>query len=399
MAVSARQQKGCKTWEYRFTGAKIDGKRKTYSKSGFRTKKEALDAGTKAYAEYNSTGFCFKPSEISVSDFLDKWFDLYCKVNLAKTTQASYRKYIKLYIKPALGEYKLKAITPSNLQQLINDLFNSGMSRNTLTCVKGILTKSFTYAVEPLKLIQQSPAVYVKLPLTSAKPKKPQALRPHAYLTKEQIDKIFTRFPLGSTAYLPLLLGYKCGMRLGEAFAVTWGDIDLDNRTIDVNKQLQYSNAKKVWYLTDPKYKSCRVIDIDGDLADTLRAIKTMQDDNRLKYGELYTTLFEQEYTRDIGTSGNRVADFINVRENGEFIQPRIMQHTSTVIQHELGIAEFTFHSLRHTHATILLENHCDIKYVQKRLGHKNIEVTLNIYQHLTQSIRDENKQKLDEIF
>lgn len=399
MAVSARQQAGCKTWEYRFTGAKVDGKRKTYSKSGFRTKKEALAAGAKAYAEYNSTGLHYKPSEISVADFLDEWYNLYCKVNLAETTQANYHKYIKLYIKPILGDYKLRTITPNILQKLVNDLFNSGMSRNTLTCVKGIITKSFTYAVEPLNYIQQSPAVYVKLPLTSAKPDTPQALRPHAYLPKEQIEKILQRFPFCTTAYLPLLLGYKCGLRLGEAFAVTWSDVDLDDRTISVNKQLQYSNAKKIWYLTDPKYKSCRTIDIDNNLADTLRTIKAQQEDNKLKYGELYTTLYEQEHTRDISTSGDKVADFVNVRENGEFIQPRIMQHTSTVIQDELGIAEFTFHSLRHTHASILLENHCDVKYVQKRLGHKNIEVTLNIYQHLTQNITDENKQKLDDIF
>lgn len=140
--ATARQQKNCKNWEYRFEGAPIDGKRKFYSKGGFKTKKLALEAGAQAYAEYNNSGNHFKPSEISFSDFLDEWFNLYCKVNLAATTQANYAKYIRLYIKPALGEYKLRAITASALQKLINDLFNSGMSRNTLTSVKGILTIS-----------------------------------------------------------------------------------------------------------------------------------------------------------------------------------------------------------------------------------------------------------------
>lgn len=393
--VTARQQKNSKNWEYRFEGAKVDGKRKFYSKSGFKTKKLALEEGAKAYAEYNNSGSHFTPSELSFNDYLDEWNNLYCKVNLA----ATYAKYIRLYIKPVLGEYKLRAISASAIQKLINDLFNRGLSRNTLTSIKGILTKSLTYAVEPLRYIQQSPAVYVKLPLTSAKPETPQASHPHSLLSKEQIVQILGRFPLGTTAYLPLLLGYKCGLRLGEAFALTWNDIDLNNRTLDVNKQLQWSATKGMWYFTEPKYKSFRLIDVDSDLVDVLQSVKALQEDNKLKYGELYTTLFEQGHTRDISTSGDIVADFINVRENGEFIQPRIMQHTSTVIQNELGIAEFTFHSLRHTHASILLENRCDIKYVQERLGHKNIEVTLNIYQHLSDKMKAYNKQLLDDIF
>ena len=397
--VTARQQKNCKNWEYRFEGAPIDGKRKFYSKGGFKTKKLALEAGAQAYAEYNNSGNHFKPSEISFSDFLDEWFNLYCKVNLAATTQANYAKYIRLYIKPALGEYKLRAITASALQKLINDLFNSGMSRNTLTSVKGILTKSLTYAVEPLRYIQQSPAVYVKLPLPSAKPDNPQTSHPHSLLTKQQIVQIFERFPQGTTAYIPLLFGYKCGLRLGEAFAVTWQDIDFENATLNVNKQLQWSADKGVWYFAPPKYNSKRVIDIDTALVDVLKKTKEIQIENKSNYGEYYVTLYEKEHSREISSSGDKEVDFINVRDNGEFIQPRIMQHTSTVIQDELGITEFTFHSLRHTHASILLENRCDIKYVQERLGHKNIEVTLNIYQHLSEQMKAQNKKLLDRIF
>lgn len=62
-------------WEYRFEAAKIDGKRKHISKAGFKTKKEAEVAGTKALAEYNNAGLTFEPSEMSYSDYLDYWFD------------------------------------------------------------------------------------------------------------------------------------------------------------------------------------------------------------------------------------------------------------------------------------------------------------------------------------
>ena len=69
-------------WEYRFEAARIDGKRKQISKGGFKTKKEALEAGTKALASYNNSGLKFEPTDISVSDYLDYWFDTYCKTEL-----------------------------------------------------------------------------------------------------------------------------------------------------------------------------------------------------------------------------------------------------------------------------------------------------------------------------
>lgn len=66
-------------WEYRFEAAKIDGKRKHISKAGFKTKKEAEVAGTKALAEYNNAGLTFELSEMSYSDYLDYWFDNYVR--------------------------------------------------------------------------------------------------------------------------------------------------------------------------------------------------------------------------------------------------------------------------------------------------------------------------------
>lgn len=74
------------------------------------------------------------------------------------------------------------------------------------------------------------------------------------------------------------------------------------------------------------------------------------------------------------------------VRENGEYIAPRTMQHTSSVIHHKMNFPEFDFHSLRHTHATMLQENGADMVYIQRRLGHVNLSTT-NIYtDHLTVS-------------
>ena len=93
--------------------------------------------------------------------------------------------------------------------------------------LKGILTGSLSYAVQPLKYIPFSPAEYIDIPSTRATPKVKTRSAPHVYLSAEQMGKLFQRFPEGSSSYLPLLIGYKCGLHIAEAFALEWKDIDL----------------------------------------------------------------------------------------------------------------------------------------------------------------------------
>ena len=113
-------------------------------------------------------------------------------------------------------------------------------------------------------------------------------------------------------------------------------------------------------------------------------------------YADEYSLIYYDEELGINESTGN-VIDFINVYENGGFIQPRTIQHTSQVI-HKFYPA-FTFHSLRHTHCTRLLEAGLPIKYVQERLGHKNISVTMDIYNHLTQNQAELSKRALEDVF
>ena len=103
-------------WEYRFEAARVDGKRKHISKAGFKTKKEALEAGALAMSEYNTAGLHFEPSEIGVNDYLDYWYEQYCVTNLKYNTLVTYQNLIKKHIKPHIGMYKLKSLNPSVLQ-------------------------------------------------------------------------------------------------------------------------------------------------------------------------------------------------------------------------------------------------------------------------------------------
>lgn len=404
MATVHARKRGNK-WEYRFEAAAVGGQRKQICKIGYLTKKEAMEAGAKAYNEYTQAGAVFTPNNSSYADYLDYWLSTYCKNNLKSVTHDNYIKKIRLYIKPHLGRYMLSSLTPAVLQDFINKIFNEGYSRNTLTVIKGILSNSLSYAVEPLHYLQSSPMTYVKLPSTRAKPAIPFRSEPHIYIDKGMIEKIFERFPEGSSAHIPLMLGYKCGLRLGEAFGLVWSDIDFEKGTLAVNRQVQWQSGSKehgngYWYFSEPKYNSFRTISLDNALIDLLKREKQRQDRAAEYYADKYIHLFEGDNSRELNTDGKGVEIYpICRRENGEYIQSRVMQHTSMIIHTQLGCEDFDFHSLRHTHATNLAEAGANPKYVQARLGHKNIQVTMQVYQHTSDTIIEQGNNVLRNMY
>lgn len=375
-----RTRKRGTTWEWSFEGARINRKRNSISKGGYRTKAEALAAGTQAKAEYDNAGSHFVPSEISVSDFYQLWLEKYCKTNLKIDTYLNYKKKVSLHITPILGSYYLKSLTPAIIQGFINDKFNAGYSRNTLSVLKGLLTGALDYAVEPMQFIKYNPAKSAKLPPKRATSQIPTRKKIRTPISSEEWSIIISRFPEGHSCHIPLQLAYRCGLRLGESFALTWDDVDFENSTLSVNQQIQ--NVNGAWVFSNPKYDSFRTIELDEKMLSLLRNTYNHQ----VKAKEFYEQYYAQLYVDDqcvLNADGRgKPIHMVNCRENGTYIQPRVMQHCCRVIHYNLGFKDFDYHSLRHTHATMLLEAGADIKDVQKRLGHKHIDVTLDIYSH-----------------
>lgn len=100
------------TWSYYFDLGTVDGKRQKKEKGGFKTKKDAEQALTKAMNEYNNSGQSFEPSEITLSDYLDFWFDNFCKMNLKYNTQVGYLQIIENHLKPTFGHYIIFSTPP-----------------------------------------------------------------------------------------------------------------------------------------------------------------------------------------------------------------------------------------------------------------------------------------------
>ncbi|MBD5086440.1 MAG: site-specific integrase [Clostridiales bacterium] len=419
---------GSASYQYRFEIASIDGQRKWVSKSGFKTKAEAKQAGKEAQNQYENYGRVVEKDEISYSDFLDYWLENDCEVDLKPSTIEGYRKRIDAYIRPKLGAYRLRSITKEILQAFLIDMYDAGFAYNSLTSLKGLLTKSLNFAVDR-HYIAYSPALRLKIPKHKI-PKIPTRQAPHSFIKPEIMQKVFERFPESSPSYIPLKLGYECGMRLGEVFGLCWEDVDFENKVIYVNRQVQWlpdterQTLDKVksngtaecgngyWYFSEPKYKSYRMIEISDELTELLIKERAKQLRAKEYYASFYTnydvdkplTFDGQEPESPVSVNrinkdnGGFPIHLVCIRENGTFISPRTMQHVSRIVKKEIS-NEFDFHSLRHTHASMLAELGVDPKYIQARLGHSDMKVTLGVYVHATDTMRSRGRKVINEIY
>lgn len=402
-------------WEYRFEAAKVDGKRKHISKSGFKTKKEAEMEGAKALAQYNNSGIHFEPSDTSYADYLDFWFDNYVKMSCKYNTQVIYAQIIEYHLKPALGMYKLKSLTPITIQEYVNQKFTTGLKKTTLTNIVAVLSSSLRYAVVPANLLQSSPAEYITYPkLTSDRTQTNRTI-----ISVDDFEKMLSRFEKGNPFRYALLIGFYTGLRIGEVYGLTWNDIDFNESTLSVNKLVYKRNygmdvrnvmkakgkkeEKSAWYFGDTKTaSSVRTIKIGKTLIKELKEYKVMQAKNKLQYGQYYTQIYKQQEYDEKGNIIYRlieveksvpvnlpVANMIMRKENGQYSSLDSFKYASRVIHYDLGI-NFNFHSLRHTHATKLIESGISPKAVQARLGHSNINTTLQTYVHNTEQMEQE---------
>ena len=410
-----------KVYEYRIEIASIDGTRKWITKSGFRTKQEALEEGALAYNEYHRVGKVHRNKEMSYSDYLDYWIDTYCNFNLKYSTIVTYLNVIKLYLKPRLGHYKLGQLDAQLLQEFINNLYvEKNLSKWYLKGILKIIKGSLKYACYTVNFINDCPAERVHIPRYEV-----VASDPAHIFTQEEIERILDRFKDNHSIYYAFLTAYYTGMRVSEVYGLTWDCVDFEKKTITINKNIikknKYGKPKKytitkghsveVWFYGSCKNpQSNRVISIGDTLVKALKEFKKEQQEYKKYYGDAYLKHYEKktinEYTNRPETKivsapvelelDLQEAKLVFVKPNGQFRGTESTRNAFKIINYEMGIP-CRFHDFRDTHATRLIEQGADIKAVSKRLGHSTIQTTYNIYVRVTEKMETDTVDRFED--
>ncbi len=170
-------------------------------------------------------------------------------------------------------------------------------------------------------------------------------------------------------------------MRKGEAAALQWSDIDLEEGTIYIRKTLDFSAKGEEELLGETKtFKSKRKITISQSLIKNLTFHIQWQDQNKATLKDTY----------------NYELNLVLCRPNGDFMPKSSLFNAFSRILKQAKLPRLPIHSLRHTHAVLLLEAGADMKYIQERLGHGSMQITADVYSHISKKIESETMNKYE---
>ena len=291
---------------------------------------------------------------------------------LSPNTMRDYKNILLNHVAPVLGDMQVNKIKAIHLQKYYNIKLET-LSPNSINKHHRVLKKLFKTAIQ-LELITVNPAEIVDAPKTEKK-------NVGQVLTIAELQQLID-YVRGSMLELPVMLAALCGLRRGEICALKWSDIDLDKGTLSVSKSMCRLESNE-WVLKLPKSDtSARVIQIPSIVIKTLKSHRISILENKLKYSSCYSD-----------------EDFVVCNEFGEFYSPDCLSHSFSLALEHAGIRHIRFHDLRHTNATIMLQQGVPMKVASERLGHSTINITADLYTHVTRDLDKEASEKINQIF
>ncbi|MDF2883822.1 MAG: integrase family protein [Clostridiaceae bacterium] len=369
-----------KTWSYYFDIGIIDGKRKKKEKGGYRTKPEAETALRNAMYEYENGGY-LQPKATTFMEFSMDWLNNYVNKMRKISTYNRYKELINKYL-TTIGGMSIVDIQAYHIEQLL--LKNKeNISGATLQAIYTIINTIMTRAVK-LKIIKDNPCKYIERP-------KRDKFTPDT-LEIEEIKLVLNALDLNNIYDYMFYIGFKItielGLRRGELGGLEWKDIDFKENLINIRNNLIYSNGHVL--ISTPKTdESNRSIYVSNEILDLLKILYDKKEENKKDYGEFY----------EVNTFEGKDYDLVMVWQNGKYIHPMYYLNKLKKTLKKAGInKDIRFHDLRHTNATLLISQGIDFKTVQNRLGHRDINTTLNIYSHVNKEMQKKATDKLSKI-
>ena len=326
-----------------------------------KTKRECAEKLQKLKEELGGIKSDKVKPDMRFGDWLEYWYETHSKPKIRATTQLGYESRIRLHIVPEIGNIPLNKLTQNDLQQFyarlkkngrksLTEYYGEGLSDRMVRMCHATCRTALEKAVQE-GLIRTNPAIGCKLP--------PKRAREMQVLDRDELQRFLIQAQ--SEGYYELfLLDLSTGLRRGELMALQWDDLDFETGVLNVNKQVYPVNGELQF--SEPKTKnSIRKIVLPSAVVEVLR-----------------------EYKK---TVNSRWMFPSPVKEDFP-ITPGVVRSRLQLILERAGCKHVRFHDLRHTFATLALQNGMDVKTLSAMLGHVSAATTLDIYTHITDDMQ-----------
>lgn len=331
---------------------KTEYKLEQVSKSGFNTKREAIEYSAKL--ELQAADGVNLKNDISFYDYFCQWYEQTKKPHLRVNTQYQYQAIAKM-IYNFFGYTELKEIKRIDFQRFINQL---DISTDYIKKITSYIRACIKYAIAD-KLLVDDFTILATINGDNSRKRKID------YLSLDEIKRLINYCKVNrkkdEVCYL-VLLAIATGARIGELISLHWSDIDFEKQKITINKTYSFATRKDGLTKTQ---SSIRTIAINSEMLSLLKELQAKNTDRifESKKGVIYTKY-------------------------------RISTHLQKIVRNADIKKQIVFHSLRHCHVAMLHSLGIDWYAISKRLGHKKLTTTLNIYAYLI----DEEQAKADKL-
>lgn len=372
--MAAPRRRGA-TWEITIERGyhPVTGKRDRDSRTFRGTKKEALAEERRLLRE-RDLGTYVEPNGLTVQDHLERWLHG-ARGNLALKTLERYEDIIAKHLVPGLGPIPLDKLRPAHIQ----DYYTKARESGRLDGRGGLSAKTVLHYHRLLHLALEEAVnwqLIARNPCDAVKPPRAEYHEMHV-LTQEQISRLLTE-ATSAGLQVPLLVSVTTGVRRGELLGLRWQDVDLEAQTLTVRQSLVESRSGELTFKQPKTPKSRRRISLPPSVTRALREHRRSQAEVRLALGNTY-----QDF------------DLVVTRPDGRPCSPDAFSKAFHRLSHRLDLG-VRLHDLRHTHATMLLQQNIHPKVVSERLGHATVGLTLDTYSHVLEGMDREAANCID---
>lgn len=335
----------------------------------FDTQKEGLNWIRKTRGQIDD-GMSYTSTKITLGEYMKSWLTS-TKSSKRTSTWSHYEQVTRNYIVPRLGQIKIIDLRPEYIQGFYNQLLEQEIGTYTILKIHTVLHSALQYATE-LGMVNRNSASFAH------PPKEPATEM--AILNEKQVSQ----FLIGAKTHrweALFHLAISTGARQMELLGLKWTDLDWIRQTLKIERQLLRPDGKGPRFSAPKTRFAKRSIALGSKTIKVLRAHYDRQQGERLAAGEKWRE-HGLIFTTSLGTP----------------IHPRNLLRDFKKLLRDSGLPTIRFHDLRHTAASLMLNNNIPPIVVSRRLGHAKASITLDVYGHLIPSMHTEVADKIDEL-